>query len=155
MSEHDSWHLLSAFLDGALSPGERCAVEEHLRSCEACRRELEAFRGVKSLASGAPRRPFPPGLMAEIERALPGPSRAGAFLLWWTLPRHWAPAGAAVLASLVLGLWAGWRAYSTEEEIPLEPLLAAHARYAAEASTLQADPVASGFSANLADYHGG
>jgi hypothetical protein len=36
MNHNDIRHMLSEYIDGAVSPGDRTAIEEHLKSCETC-----------------------------------------------------------------------------------------------------------------------
>ncbi len=36
--------LLPLFVDGAVSDESRSFIEEHLKGCDACRRELDALR---------------------------------------------------------------------------------------------------------------
>ncbi|MDE2492020.1 MAG: hypothetical protein KGM24_14325, partial [Elusimicrobia bacterium] len=52
---------------------------------------------------------------------------------WRVLARRalWIPAGAVAAAALAIGLWV--RRPAPLPDLPLEPLLAAHARYSAEA----------------------
>ena len=45
---------LSAYLDGALSPAERSAVEAHLGSCDDCRARLAELRGTARLIAALP-----------------------------------------------------------------------------------------------------
>jgi anti-sigma factor RsiW len=40
--------LLAAYHDDELSPADRAAVEEHLRTCESCRAELETLRAMSN-----------------------------------------------------------------------------------------------------------
>ena len=44
--------LLSTFYDGELSSDKWSAVEEHLKGCPDCARELEGFRTLSALAEG-------------------------------------------------------------------------------------------------------
>ncbi len=59
---------LSAYLDGALAPADRAAVEAHLDTCPACRAHLAQLRGVSaliaSLPAPAPSRRLTPRLVA-------------------------------------------------------------------------------------------
>jgi mycothiol system anti-sigma-R factor len=45
----DAYNCLCAYVDGELDPERVESVEEHLKSCPVCRRELELQRAVKSL----------------------------------------------------------------------------------------------------------
>src|SRR5690349_17965795 len=45
------YHLLSAYIDGDLSPASARAVALHLEECPACDRELEQWRAVLRLVS--------------------------------------------------------------------------------------------------------
>jgi len=46
--------MLSPYIDGQLSPGEKDRVEEHIESCDACRRELESLRATVKLLHRVP-----------------------------------------------------------------------------------------------------
>ena len=45
---------LSAYLDGALSPGRRTAIDAHLAACEACRSALGELRSAARLIAALP-----------------------------------------------------------------------------------------------------
>jgi anti-sigma factor RsiW len=127
MNEHVSGEDLSAFLDGALAARDRARVDSHLADCRACRDEAASLRHLKLALSSAPRRTLPADLALRLERRLVGGSGRGLL----ARRAFWIPAGAVAAAALALGLWA--RRPAPVEELPLEPLLAAHARYGAEA----------------------
>lgn len=152
MRDHEEEFLLSAYLDGELAGSERSRLQSHLVSCRPCRLELESLRDTKSLVASAPRRAMPPELIAGIEGRLsrrPWLERLGE---WVRLPRVWIPAGAA--AALLAGLWWGMAGENPEREVPLEPLLAAHSRYSAEALVPEDNLVASNYSVQLTAYYG-
>ncbi|MBD3234665.1 MAG: hypothetical protein GF315_13145 [candidate division Zixibacteria bacterium] len=44
------YHRLSAYLDKDLLPPDRVQVDEHLRSCDACRKRLDMFRRISVTA---------------------------------------------------------------------------------------------------------
>lgn len=44
MNHNDIRHMLSEYIDGAVSPGDRAAIEEHLRTCEQCTLALKELR---------------------------------------------------------------------------------------------------------------
>ncbi len=49
MSQDAYKHLLMGYLDSELTELEACRVEQHLRECPDCRRELEDFRKLKEV----------------------------------------------------------------------------------------------------------
>jgi anti-sigma factor RsiW len=58
MNDHENIQMrLHAFFDGELSPGEKAAVQDHLRECGECRDELDALQGLPVLG-GAPALPY-------------------------------------------------------------------------------------------------
>ena len=84
--------LLSAYLDGALPPGEREPLEVHLKECAACRARLESVRAVKHALARLPSREAPPGAV-----------RARVESLRFARPARHARVRAAVLATAALG----------------------------------------------------
>jgi anti-sigma factor RsiW len=55
MSTNPHPHVqLSAYLDGALAPAERAAVDGHLASCADCRARLSELRAIASLIAALP-----------------------------------------------------------------------------------------------------
>ena len=152
MKTHDDWHLISAYLDGALSPEEYARVRSHLDACADCLREMQSLRSTKNILAAMPRRDAPLSLLANLDRRLVRPSWGRRVLGFFSRPWIWAPAG-AVAAAVFLGVWVGVRG-SNSDELPLEPLMAAHSRYAQESLVPHGDLVASNFSAQLALYEG-
>jgi|SRR5208282_2424870 len=149
MNEHEEWLQLSAYIDGALSADEFSRLESHLSGCEDCRLELEALRQTKQRLASAPRRAFPPDLLAELEQRWtdkPSRLRVWAGVLRQGGARRWVPVGAVTMAALIMGLWLGL--HRPEEELPIEILAAAHSRYSAE-GLIPGDMVASNFSSEL------
>jgi anti-sigma factor RsiW len=144
MSTHIDGVEISAFLDGAIAAGDRARVDAHLASCDACRRELDSLRHMKLVLSSAPRRTMPADLALSLERRLVKHAP-----LWksFVKPAFWVPAGAVAAAALTVGLWMNHA--RTADEIPLEPLLAAHARYSAEALVPEDNLVASNYSDSM------
>ncbi|MDD5301802.1 MAG: zf-HC2 domain-containing protein [Elusimicrobia bacterium] len=142
MNHHADGPELSAYLDGALAPEPRARVELHMSSCGECRAELDSLRHMKLALSSAPRRTMPADLVFALERRFVSGARP-----WYAplvKPMVWAPAGALAVAAIAVSLWL--RSAATLEEIPLEPLLAAHARYSAEALVPEGNLVASNYS---------
>src|SRR5438093_6966906 len=50
---------LSAYIDGRLPAPETTALEAHLASCDACRREVDELRGTASALQGLPQMETP------------------------------------------------------------------------------------------------
>ena len=145
MNDHIDGPEISAFLDGALAAAERGRADAHLAACDGCRRELESLRHMKRVLWSAPRRSMPAALALSLEhRLVAGSPRWGKVLK----PAFWVPVGAVAAAALTVGLWLNQA--RAADELPLEPLLAAHARYSAEALVPQENLVASTYSDQLA-----
>lgn len=92
--------MLSAYLDGALTPRDKARVERHLKECAACAEDLRTLRWtvglMKEMPSVAVPRPFT--VRAPVPRRRAEPSRPG-----WTFTfLRGATALAAVLLVLVL-----------------------------------------------------
>ena len=148
---HKERELLSAFVDGELTSGERVLVEDHLRGCAECAAELRALRAVKSLAASAPRRPLPPAVLAAFEARASDSFARRLRTLALSIPRRvLIPLGA--LGALAAGALL-WSRSSDRGEISLEPLLAAHARYCAEGLAPQENLVYPEFIADLEAGH--
>ncbi len=108
---------LAAYAAAELSPPERVRVEADMRSCPACRREVEAYRRVSSTLRTQPRAHLVPEqaatFWAGVERRIrpdttppPRPARPALRELFWDHPRlSLASAVAAVI--LVLGVTLG------------------------------------------------
>ncbi len=124
------WERLSAYVDRALPPAERRAVEARLARDPAWQAALAELRALRAAL-----------------RNLPTPSRPRSFVLspaavsprrgWWPrMPRAW-PAWAGAMAVLVLALVVGWGVWS------LRPLAGAPpVRLEAAAPATEAGPVA-------------
>lgn len=141
MKGHIEGADISAFLDGALAAPERARVDAHLAACAPCRAELDALRHLKLTLSAAPRKTMPADLALALER------RFVSAAPWWKAaarPALWIPAGAVAAAALAVGLWVNKA--KTADELPFEPLLAAHERYSAEALVTQDNLVAANYS---------
>lgn len=144
MSTHSDGIEITAFLDGALAAADRARVEVHLSACPECRAELESLRHLKLALSSAPRKTMPADLALALERRLVSGEP------WWkpfVRPILWVPAGVLASAALAVGFW--MRSAGSGEDLPLEPLLAAHARYSAEALVPEEHLVASTYSDQL------
>ncbi|MGE5674421.1 MAG: zf-HC2 domain-containing protein [Mycobacterium leprae] len=107
--------LLSAYLDGELSPGELLRVEQHLRHCHWCADEVDSLRQSVALVSSLDEVELPIGFHAALHDRLValGPSVMMPVRHVATLPnrsrnntRRWAipAAAAAAAAALAIGL---------------------------------------------------
>ena len=65
--------LIGAYADGELRPADRARVEEHLRTCAACRRDLDFLRKLEDLPRTSPDGPRE----ADYWDSFPGRVRAG------------------------------------------------------------------------------
>ena len=103
---------LALYALGELAGTDRQELEEHLHTCAACRRELQALRGDLGLLGLSSSGPQPPArakerllraIAAEPPRvAVPAPVAAPRQSLWWA----WIPVFAAVaFFFLALGMW--------------------------------------------------
>ncbi len=115
MDHHDAQQLLPWLVAGTLSEPERSAVAEHVRTCEACRREEVWLRGVADAVRSRPVPSPAPELGARVLARLASREVRGS---WWA--RLWgvrearavlavAVAEAVVIAALAVS-WAVPRA---------------------------------------------
>jgi anti-sigma factor RsiW len=144
MNTHIDGIEISALLDGALAAPDRERADAHLAVCAACRQEFESLRHMKLVVASAPRKNMPAELALALERRLVAGSPR-----WKTVlkPAFWVPFGAVAAAVLTVGVWMNQA--RAADELPLEPLLAAHARYSAEALVPEGNLVASNYSDQL------
>ncbi len=115
MSTHEQFaDDLALYALDELSGAERVAFEEHLQTCAACRRELQALRGDLGLLGLSSSGPQPPVRSKErLLRAMaaeprgvspPEPAPAPQRSRWWSL----VPAFAALaLLILAIAMWRG------------------------------------------------
>lgn len=115
--------LLSAYLDGELSPREHLDVQGHLQDCPACAASLESLKATCALIADLPEIVPPPSFHAALSERVRaeaaavrrsnvaggGRSRLSPVLEnWGAAVRRWNYRGVAVAAALVvLVLWAG------------------------------------------------
>lgn len=145
---HEEPKFLSSLLDGELTAAEKKRVESHLASCAPCRAELASLRDVKRTLSTAPRKSMPGSVSVGIEArlramTLPPSTWSG----WIRQPHVWSPVCALALAALGMTAWMRALDRDPERFVPLEPLMAAHTRYAAESLVPEDNLVASNYSA--------
>lgn len=102
---------LDEYVDGALGPRDRAALEGHLAGCAACRAALADVRGLVAGARALPPRIEPPReLWTGIAARLTARRRRGVSIAWWRERGFWggASAAAAMLAlALAVYRWTG------------------------------------------------
>ena len=150
MNQHPDGPSLSAYLDEELDAAETLKVRQHEASCSRCREELFSLKRVKDLLVAAPRRSMPEGLAARLESLLRRRSVWEILLARLSMPRVWVPVGTLAAAAAALLFWLGPSFGPDPDAIPLETLLAAHARYEAESLAPSGDLLHVPFSAHVA-----
>src|SRR6266567_1374525 len=58
--------LVTAYLDGALDPGEMARAERHLGGCDGCTTYLEQFRAMIQASGHMPPEPVPPEVVDRL-----------------------------------------------------------------------------------------
>jgi anti-sigma-K factor RskA len=95
---------IPAYALGALDPEEAAALESHLRTCESCRDELDAYRTTSDnlLMGFAPHNPSA-ALRRQLQRRLPSVHKAVGPRLNWSFSR--AAVGIAIVLLLALNVF--------------------------------------------------
>jgi len=78
LNHHRAGHLLSAYLDGELSPQDAAGVQEHLLDCAACREAYERLRTTKALLGELPPAEPPAEFWAALRAPQAPPRRRTA-----------------------------------------------------------------------------
>jgi anti-sigma factor RsiW len=75
--------MVSPYLDGELTVGEKLQFEEHVKGCPECSARLEAFQGMHAAFAGAEREKAPAWFAARVRARVAGmkPQRTAAFPL--------------------------------------------------------------------------
>ena len=98
--------LLSSYIDGQVSPGERRLIEDHLPSCDSCSGELDELRQTISLLGSLPElRPGRSYVLSSAHQDAPVRRPALGFSLW--APGIAAAACAVLLVVVISGQAAG------------------------------------------------
>src|SRR5712671_775623 len=90
--------LVGAFADGELPRDEASVVQEHLRTCARCQRELALQQGLSRALAQEPAREASPVLRRRIEQLGPPAWRVRTFLS----SRPWAAPAIAALVVIVI-----------------------------------------------------
>jgi len=103
---------LDAYASNELPPQVRSGVDEHLRSCERCRRELGRLRRLGGVLEAARGAPLPAGFADRLMQKARRRRAAAAAATSWPNPLQWwqqnpVAVRVAVAASLLIGLALG------------------------------------------------
>jgi hypothetical protein len=102
--------LLSAYVDGQLSPGELLRAEQHLRRCSDCADEVDSLRQTIALVASLDEVEVPSAFRASLHQQLVAVGapvavrRIPAAPVWQHHVRRWAMPAAAAAAALAIGL---------------------------------------------------
>ena len=114
---HDVQDNLKAYIDGAMAPEQRGAVEAHLQSCAACRAALERTDRLAVVLLGTKPPPVPAGFASRVMLAAKSRKRARSLVAdnpwqWWkgiSMPMR-AAAAAVLIVGVSVGLLMSWAA---------------------------------------------
>ncbi|MFQ5340088.1 MAG: anti-sigma factor family protein [Anaerolineae bacterium] len=100
---HLDTELLSAYIDGEVTPDEATRVEQHLPTCRHCADELESLRWTVNLLREVPPIPVPRSFAVRLADLEPEPARRRRPLPNWLLNGlQWATAATAALMMLLI-----------------------------------------------------
>ena len=84
MDHQQAADQFSDFLEGALAPRDKSALEQHLAACIQCRTDLESFRRAMGQL-GALKLPAPAAFLPNIQKQIYTRSRGRFFSRRWML----------------------------------------------------------------------
>lgn len=116
------------YIDGSLSGDEAATLCSHLDGCLACQQELESQQAARRWLTRRPPIEMPLQVRRRIQERLRRPAP--------TATKRWLWSGvlaAGMAAAAVFSVW------PSPNALPLDALLAAHARYGAESTTSPRD----------------
>ena len=115
MNCEDYTELLSARLDGELTPEEEKTLEDHLNICPECRAVAEDLARIHLSFEDLEPVPAPENFTREVMEKIEGPKVVPLF----RRPGFKAAAGLAACLVLCVGLWQGGM-FRQEQDIPAE-----------------------------------
>ena len=112
---NDVQDSLKAYIDGAMAPEQRKAVEAHLQSCADCRAALERIDRLAAVLLDAKPPPVPAGFASRVMLAAKSRKRATSVAArnpwqWWksiSMPMR-AAAAAVLIVGVSIGLLMSW-----------------------------------------------
>jgi hypothetical protein len=113
------WREISNYLEGEVDAGVRSRMDEHFRTCSACRSLLEGTRNVIQLYSDERMIEVPSGFGSRLQHRLAQN--------WRTSSRSWSPWSAWLVPLAALLLITGGVRVASSRTVP-HPLLSEHAQ---------------------------
>ncbi|MEM7167329.1 MAG: hypothetical protein AAF581_17845 [Planctomycetota bacterium] len=117
-SQHPDLASLSLFYDGEGAQEFLDGIEEHLRSCDACRAELAKFAGLTKTLQEAPDLAAPPSVLDGVRAGMQLEAAPPPLTAPTSPPRWWSGAAAAVV--LVGIAFVSWRMNKPPVEVALK-----------------------------------
>lgn len=99
---HLESELLSAYIDGEVTPDEAARVEQHLPTCRHCADELESLRWTVNLLREVPPIPVPRSFAVRLADLEPEPVQRRPLPRWLLNGLQWATAATALLMMLLI-----------------------------------------------------
>lgn len=99
-SPHVEREVLSALMDGEVSPSDRRWIHDHLQECELCMQVADEFSSLRGIVTDLPRLVAPEELVAEVMEE-PGRGPRGMARRLFRGPRKYV---AAAVAAVVVGV---------------------------------------------------
>lgn len=114
--------FLDDFAEGELKPPHKQKVEEHLKACPLCRKELASIREVIRLLRESGQVEEPPDFLQQVRQRI---ERRRRHVLGRLLPRPvparvLVPVGCVILAAF--GIWLAYRQFSPRERMARYPM---------------------------------
>jgi hypothetical protein len=101
-------NLLSEYMDDALDAKDKALADEHLRTCPACREELESLQSLVKELGAIPSVKAPSDFLDQLHKRMEQPSKLSKMRNWFFYPlRVKIPlqlAGAAVTALIIFSI---------------------------------------------------
>jgi anti-sigma factor RsiW len=96
MSRHVEREILSALIDGELTPDQRRMVHEHLQTCADCRETAEEFTHIHGMVGELPRLVAPASFVSDVLKPVPRSAPAQVAHVAIGGRRKWVALGLAI-----------------------------------------------------------